>query len=292
MEVKKQNENEKILNINQMCLSDTPKVYKVGKKDSKRNFGKEEILKAMLFNEAFFDHYHIYKSSHCPEPTKAYSSVKNQEYIKALSIKASEVNKKVCSFEDYQKAIIERAGVLKYTPVLSNLLKKGSPMTIKSKFDLEKNKWLKSNAKSKLIADTVIDIDYVRSNDKDGFFIQCLFGKNITTENIIFHIENYGLDMLVSASRDILSIEFPKITWNGWILVIDTEQHSSFLAVINEDVVSVAKSAYEKRIKTLYACVETKEYSHYDSIYGSGTGIVQLPISKRTIDLRTKNIHW
>lgn len=281
-----------MLNINKMCASETPRVYKYGKKSKYRNPDKEAALKATIFRENFFDHYHIYRSKHCPEPTKSYSTVKNQEYIKALKKKASEVNKSILSYEDYQKVVIQRSGVLKTVPVLEQLLTGGEPMQIYSKFDPDKKQFLKATSKKKGVINTNLDVDYVRKKGEAGFFIQCLFGKNINTNNIVFNIENEGLDILVSATRAILSVEFPKVVWQGWVLVFDVEQNTSFLAEINESVVSAAKQAYEKRIITLDSCIEQKNYLHFAGLDGNNTGVVQLPISKRTIDLRERNLYW
>lgn len=283
-----------MLNINKMCSSETPRVYKSGKVDRKRNLALEEVFKARLFldAESFNDKYVLIRYKHLPEPKKSFTTAKNKEYMTALAVKAKEVNKKLITEEDWDKVKRYIATLYNSSPALEKLLKGGKPLTIQSKFDPDKKIWLKSSSRKKAVIETTLDIDYVRIKGNAGFFFHCLFGKSITTNNITFHIENYGLDILVSATKDILSSQYPKVNWTGWLLVYDMEQYSSFIAEINEDVVAIAKQAYEKRLITLDSCVEQKNFLHYDGIYGGSSGVVKLPISKRTIDLRTKNNFW
>ena len=97
----------------------------------------------------------------------------------------------------------------------------------------------------------------------------------------------------MAATKDILKLEYPKTNWKFWVLVIDLDENTSMLVELNENNIDVAKDTLFKRIKTLKSCSDLKTYFHYDALYSSdGSGIIKLPISKRTIDLRQKNNFW
>ena len=288
------------MNINKICSSDSPKVYKNGRKDRRRNYETETALKDSVFlgnktkeGIGFFDCYNIYKKSNCPDPASSYTTIKNTEYIKALKIKSKEIGKKILSFEDYKKIAIKRAGILKSNPLLEKILKDGSPINVTAKFDIKFNKFIKITSKKKQVIDLDLDIDYLRIKENTGFVIQTLFGKNINLQNIVFNIENDGIDILIASTKDVLKIQYPKISFQFLVLVIDLEQCTSMLVKINESNIDVASEVYKNRIKTLESCITLNKYFHYDGLYSQdGSGVIELPISKRTIDLRQKNNNW
>ena len=283
------------MNINKLCISDSPKVYKNGKKDRRRNFETENAIKDSIFkvNSKPSDIWTIYKKSNCPEPNSSYTTIKNSKYIKALKIKSKEIGKEILSFEDYKKIAIKRSGILKSNPLLEKILKDGSPINLKAKFDIKFNKFIKLTSKKQQVIDLDLDIDYLRIKENTGFVIQTLFGKNINLQNIVFNIENDGVDILIASTKDVLKIQYPKISFQLFVLVIDLEQCNSMLVKLNESNIDVASEVYKKRITTLDSCITLNKYFHYDGLYSQdGSGVIELPISKRTIDLRQKNNNW
>lgn len=281
-----------MIDLNKMCASDTPRVYRYGKGDEKRNTEREYATKGLVFSkESFFDRILVYRRRDCPDPSKAYSNEKNQEYLTVLAEKMAEQGKKIVSFEEYQKAVVLRGGVLKSFPVGQDLFTNGEPMIIDLFYDIQK-KWIKKPLKKDDPIECRLEIDFVRHNGKAGFFVLCVFAKNVNTRNVVFQIENEGVDLLTAIALDVLKVEFPKIEFKGYMMVIDVENYSAMMCEINRDVIDVASIAYHNRIATLKACEEVKNYPHFNKIYGGKSGVIELPISKRTIDLRQNSTVW